>query len=213
MGSVDLNNKKVLEKLFADDFASPVFPVLAEMYLQENDLRRASIVCSIGLKNSPHNVNGQYVQALVLIEETDYKNAKKILTQIVLQNPLHLNSLIHLLAIAHNNKNSITTLYRLANKILLIDPGYDPALSVVQEYQSLANTKQQTKKAVKKITIEAPFDINKNIASITLASILKSQGHYNQALDVLNLLDKKKTGVKEEIKQIKKLITQKNEYI
>ena len=203
MSSVDLTNKKALEKLFADDFSSPVFPVLAELYLKENDLKRAAMVCTIGLENAPHNVNGQYVQALVLIQEKNYSGAKKILTQIVSQNPIHLNSLIQLLAIAHNQKNSIRTLYRLAKKILFIDPDYGPALSVVQEYQS--NTKKK-KKAAHKITIEAPFDINKNIASLTLASILKSQGHYNQALEVLNLLDQKKLEVKEEINNIKKLI-------
>jgi len=206
MGSVDLTDKKALEKLFADDFSSPVFPVLAELYLKENDLKRAAMVCTIGLENAPHNVNGQYVQALVLIQEKKYRGAKKILTQIVSQNPIHLNSLIQLLAIAHNQKNSITTLYRLAKKILFIDSDYGPALGVIQEYQSSTNIKKKKKKAAHKITIEAPFDINKNIASLTLASILKSQGHYNQALEVLNLLDQKKSEVKEEINNIKKLI-------
>ena len=32
---------KELEKVFADDFGSPVFPMLADYYLNENQLDRA----------------------------------------------------------------------------------------------------------------------------------------------------------------------------
>tara|TARA_B100000945_G_scaffold320399_1_gene330374 strand:- start:4027 stop:4662 length:636 start_codon:yes stop_codon:yes gene_type:complete len=209
VGSISLNNKKELEKLFADDFSSPVFPVLAEMYLKENDLRRASLVCNIGLENAPHNVNGQYVQALVLIKEKNYSSAKKILKNITALHPLHLNSLIQLFQIAHNENNSLSYLYRLAKKIILIDSGYQPAINIINDYKQTKQPKNVSKKTLsQKVTIEAPFDINKNIASLTLASILKSQGHYNQALDVLALLDGADDKVKKEIKQIKKMISE-----
>ena len=35
-------NKKELEKEFANDFASPVFPILSEMYLKDHDFFNAS---------------------------------------------------------------------------------------------------------------------------------------------------------------------------
>ena len=46
---IDILNKKMLESAFADDFASPYFPILAELYLKEGDLSRARKVCEIGL--------------------------------------------------------------------------------------------------------------------------------------------------------------------
>ena len=41
---------KELETMFANDFSSPVFPILAEYYLEDNQLDRALKVCKIGLK-------------------------------------------------------------------------------------------------------------------------------------------------------------------
>ena len=38
---MNLNNQIELELYFADHFDTILFPVLAEMYLEQNDLRRA----------------------------------------------------------------------------------------------------------------------------------------------------------------------------
>ena len=42
-------NKKHLENAFSEDFATPLFPLLADIYLSEGDLNRAAKVCEIGL--------------------------------------------------------------------------------------------------------------------------------------------------------------------
>ena len=46
---IDALDKKMLESKFADDFASPYYPMLAELYLNEGDVSRARKVCEIGL--------------------------------------------------------------------------------------------------------------------------------------------------------------------
>ena len=46
---IDILDKKILESTFAEDFASPYFPILAEFYLNDGDLSRARKVCEIGL--------------------------------------------------------------------------------------------------------------------------------------------------------------------
>ena len=209
--SIDINNKKDLEKIFADNFATPVFPMLAEMYLKENDLRRADLVCSIGLKNSPHNINGQFMHALVLIEQKEFVTAKKLLKKIIVLNPLHLNAKYNLLHIAHIEKQKPLTLYNLSRDILKIDPNYQPAINFVEAYLKTNNKIQKNKSGPDKQvhSIDESFDINKNVASLTLALILKSQGHFIHALDVLNLLDQNKQEVQKEISTIKSLIADK----
>jgi len=41
---IDITDKKSLENIFAQDFGSPYFPILADLYLQEGDFRRAKTV-------------------------------------------------------------------------------------------------------------------------------------------------------------------------
>ena len=42
---IDLKDKTALEFHFADHFDTALFPVLADIYLQTGDLRRAKKVC------------------------------------------------------------------------------------------------------------------------------------------------------------------------
>ena len=56
---LDLTNKKLLETKFADDFATPFYPILADMYLLEGDLTRAKKVCEVGLNHDSTNVDGK----------------------------------------------------------------------------------------------------------------------------------------------------------
>ena len=58
-----LNNKKYLENNFAADFGTPLFPVLADLYLKTKDLRRARKVCELGLENDPQNTDGKFILA------------------------------------------------------------------------------------------------------------------------------------------------------
>ena len=55
---ININDKTALEEVFAEDFGSPYYPILANLYLQEGDLRRANKVCEVGLKHDSSNVDG-----------------------------------------------------------------------------------------------------------------------------------------------------------
>ena len=55
---MDLKNQIELELYFADHFDTILFPVLADIYLQTGDLRRAKKVCEIGLKNNSDSSEG-----------------------------------------------------------------------------------------------------------------------------------------------------------
>ena len=60
------NQVKELEKLFANDFSSPVFPLLAEHYYKTNDYYRAKKVCEMGLKGNNNNAQGMFILAKIL---------------------------------------------------------------------------------------------------------------------------------------------------
>ena len=49
LDDINISNKLDLERAFADDFSSPIFPILGELYLKNKDFQRAEKVCRIGL--------------------------------------------------------------------------------------------------------------------------------------------------------------------
>ena len=57
-GKMNLKNQIELELYFADHFDTILFPVLAELYLNQNDLKRARKVCDIGLKDKKYKPFG-----------------------------------------------------------------------------------------------------------------------------------------------------------
>ena len=56
---MNLNNQAELEVYFADNFDTVLYPILADMYLQNRDLVRARKVCEIGLGYHPDHVDGR----------------------------------------------------------------------------------------------------------------------------------------------------------
>ena len=60
---IDIKNRKMLEHEFAENFASPYFPILAEIYLQDGDLQRVIKVCEVGLEHDCSNVDGKFILA------------------------------------------------------------------------------------------------------------------------------------------------------
>ena len=84
---IDILDKKLLESTFADDFASPYYPILAELYLQEGDLSRARRVCEIGLDHDFTNIDGKFVFAKVAIAEKKFYVAEKWLKKLFMKIP------------------------------------------------------------------------------------------------------------------------------
>ena len=62
---MDLKNQIELELYFADHFETVLFPVLADIYLRQEDFRRARKVCNIGLGYHENDSAGRFVLAQV----------------------------------------------------------------------------------------------------------------------------------------------------
>ena len=80
---MDFKNQIELELYFADHFDTILFPVLAELYLDQNDLRRARKVCDIGLKYNQNDVSGLYILAKIEKSEGQLKKAEKLLERVL----------------------------------------------------------------------------------------------------------------------------------
>ena len=106
MSEVQSLDKKELEKEFADNFASPVFPILSELYLKDKDYSRAEKVCKIGLEHDPENLNGYYILAKVYLYNNQLNDAEKLLIILLKKNPLHINALRLIVELQHQLKKS-----------------------------------------------------------------------------------------------------------
>ena len=200
---IDMLDKKILENRFANNFGSPLFPILADMYLAEGDIRRARKVCEVGLDHDSNNVDGKFVFARVAIAEKKFAVAEKWLKKVVDGNPAHFNALRMLIKLEFQLKRSPKTIQKYINRILYFLP-HDPectewmdGLQMVDnvpskqnENDSVAMSKETIPGAVKtnKVPYSAKnqtYHVDTSMATLTMVQVLRSQKHYGQALSVL----------------------------
>jgi len=218
MNDINTLNKKELEEAFAEDFSSPTFPILGELYLKNKEFHRAKKVCMVGLKHDPENVNGYYILAKVYLHNNELIEAEKILKIIIDKNPLHINAL-KLIVRLHEEldvSKKIKLKYLkvlsdifpgnndLINKISIIDKEY------VEKKDSLINNKININSSLN-IQKSINFNIQPNMATLTFVEILKKQKHYNEALHVLSIVESKLGNSKktEQLRdELKKLLSE-----
>jgi len=207
---VDLKNQIELELYFADHFDTVLFPVLADIYLKKNDLKRARKVCDIGLKHHKNDSAGLFVLAQVSNIEGDYKEAEKLLEKVLMYSNNHLAAAQMLCEIQTVLGRAPSRLLKSWKLVLILNPDHEIAKSFIKkvedpimEKEALKKKKtsnkqkliQQTKKEEKssiKITedeISKPLKVSSRLATFTLVSVLKNQGLFDQALDVLDALE------------------------
>ena len=216
---------KKLERAFSEDFSSTLYSILANTYLQNNDLDRAYTVCQIGLEHHPDDVAGQFILAKTYLLQNNFTDSKALLKKILSKFPLHINARKLLIKIFKIEKNKSKSDYH-EKQLLKFSPfsleGQEKAPAKKTATKKTAAKKTATKKnAAKKIatkktvksthTIKEPFIIDKKMATFTLVSILVKQKHFHEALKVLDVLykegkDKKK--IKQKRNSIKKLMEQ-----
>ena len=197
---IDIKNKKKLEECFANDFASPTYPILADTYLLEGDLRRARKVCEIGIENSLNIIDGKYILAKIELQETNLIQSEKLLQEIVNKNPAHFNAIRLLIDTKIKLNRSSKTIQNFIMMLLKFLPNDIQCirwLDIILKSDSISGKQTlvtKTKKTVKKSNsknIEKTYSVDNSMATFSMVQILKSQKHYNQALNVLDSLVKK----------------------
>jgi len=215
---IDINNISELEHAFAEDFGTPIFPVLANHYLKDKDMKRARKVCELGLKHSAYNSDGKFILAKINLYENKLMNGEQLLKQVVEENPVHINGLRILIEVMRSLNRSPKSIKKYIQKILHILPDDEDSLSLLASLDLpletpktvSKNKKNQSTQTSKKSSpkqeaqsispVNSPedrlFDVGMGMATFTMVAVLKSQKHYQQALAVLSRLEEKGADIK-----------------
>jgi tetratricopeptide (TPR) repeat protein len=214
---MNLKNQIELELYFADHFDTILFPVLAELYLNKNDLKRARKVCDIGLKHHQNDSAGLFILAQIEKLEGNLKEAETALEQVLLFTDDHLASAQMLCEIQTVLGRASNRLLKSWKHVLELDPENETAHAFIKKVE-LGDDKKPKKKILKpkkdtksqavpkkielppepEIAPEPVFDqrteplqVSSRLATFTLVAVLKNQGLFDQALEVLDALEEK----------------------
>jgi len=209
---MNLKNQIELELYFADHFDTILFPVLAELYLNQNDLKRARKVCDIGLKHHQNDSAGLFILAQIEKLEGNLKEAETALEQVLLFADDHLAAAKMLCEIQTVLGRASNRLLKSWKHVLELDPENETAHAFIKKVEpgddkkpkkKILKPKKDTKGQIvpKKIVLLAPkplldqrtepLQVSSRLATFTLVAVLKNQGLFDQALEVLDALEKK----------------------
>ena len=202
---MDLKNQIELELYFADHFDTILFPVLADIYLNQEDYRRARKVCNIGLGYHENNAAGRFVLAKVEKAEGNLKDAEKELKHVLNYSPDNIDAAIMYCEIQTVLGRSPSRLLTSWKKVLALDPSNQIAREFIAKVESpkVENKKNKTtskkaskrstpKKVTKKVDENTDsLNVSVRLATFTLVNVLKNQALFYQALEVLDLLEQK----------------------
>ncbi|MAV59053.1 MAG: hypothetical protein CMG07_03770 [Candidatus Marinimicrobia bacterium] len=226
---IKINDIKDMEKYFSNNLKSPLFPILADLYYEKGDYIRSQKVCQIGIKYNPESTVGYYILAKISLIKEELKKAEELLLKSISLDDLNINSMNLLLSVQIELNRNKTIIKKNVDKIVELDQknieckkwledNYKKKIKsktqkkIVNEKNKEINKKTKNsiteirekveKKAIKKENIK----VNDALASMTLFNIYKSQGYYEEALKVLNILKAKDTKNKKIQQEIDILI-------
>ncbi len=202
---MDLKNQIELELYFADHFDTILFPVLADIYFNQEDYRRARKVCNIGLGYHENDAAGRFVLAKIEKAEGNLKDAEKELKHVLKYSPDNIDAAIMYCEIQTVLGRSPSRLLTSWKKVLALDPSNQIAREFIAKVESpkVENKKNKTtskkasnrstpKKVIKKVNESTDsLNVSVRLATFTLVNVLKNQALFYQALEVLDLLEQK----------------------
>ncbi len=216
-------NKENLEKIFNEDLGTSFFPQLAEEYIKEGDYELAKKVCNVGLLLNPHNNDGKYILAKIMMVDGDGKDAEGILKEILSEDTLYVNAL-RLLVMYYNSKSiKQVEMIKMVHQILDLIPNDEFASEILKaskkpkkpiKRKKVAKkvTAKKSKSSKRKPTLKSPraiaskpennkIDIDPKMATLTFVDILIKQKQFEQAGNVLKLVARNKSIARTSIKQ------------
>ena len=212
-----------LESLFANDFSSPIFPLLAEHYYNTNDYYRAKKVCEIGLSNNASNVQGMFVLAKIFYKSDELFKGERLIQRLLRADPINLKSLLVLFEIQKKLQRSSRTLLKTITLILKICPNHLIATKWMEDNigKELSPAQKRKNKPPKKVQVSKSTYLDKNQLTIrssfhtfSMIDILIKQRHYQDAMNGLKVLvkdEEKKQKAEKYINKIIKIIKRENE--
>lgn len=226
---IKINDIKDMEKYFSNNLKSPLFPILADLYYEKGDYVRARKVCQIGIKSNPESTVGYYILAKISLIKEELKKAEELLLKSISCDDLNLNSMNLLLSVQIELNRDKSIIKKNVDKIVKLDPNNTESKKWLEEnykkefksktqkkivYKKNKEKKKKTEKSIneiqeKKVIKKENIKVDDALASMTLFNIYKSQGYYEEALKVLNILkvkDTKNKKIQQEIDILTELI-------
>ena len=124
---MDFKNQIELELYFADHFDTILFPLLADLYFEQDDLRRSRKVCEIGLKHHENDSAGLFILSQIEKQEGNLKEAEKLLERVLSSNREHLAAAESLCEIQTVLGRATNRLLKSWKKVLELDPKHKTA--------------------------------------------------------------------------------------
>jgi len=191
---MNLTNLTELELYFANHFDTVLFPVLAEIYQSKSDYKRAKRVCEIGLEHHPNSIDGQFILSQAELGLGNLDNAEKWMKRVLVQIPDHTSAATSLPMVQEQLGRSTRTLTISWNSAQRINPDNKYAIDYLSAKKGNLKKKKGSKLEIpskKSSEKQLPTDISSRLATFTLVNVLKAQGLYHKALDVLDILAEK----------------------
>ncbi len=178
---------KELEIMFANNFGSPIFPLLAEYYLTNHQLERALKVCEIGLKHSSNNMCGEFILSKILVKEKKLKEAEKKL-KVITRDLVNIEGLFLLIDISIQLNRSPHTIKQYISKLNHLLPNHKKVKQYSKKYL-LPKENKQSKEHIKSVQKKTrSIKIDDKLATKTMYNLLFTQKKYHDALEVLNIM-------------------------
>ena len=210
---MDISNQIELELYFSEHFDTILFPVLAEIYLKNNDFKRARKVCDIGFNYHENDVSGWFVYAKIEKAEGNLKEVEKALEKVLLYSNNHIVAAEMLCEVQTVLGRATNRILKSWKHVLKLNPMNQTAIDFIQKVESVKQnipaksqnfvSSKASKQVIKKTSFKLksqntliekssePLKISPSLATFTLVSVLKNQGLFDQALDVLDHLEQK----------------------
>lgn len=212
---MDFKNLTELELYFSNHFDTVLFPVLADIYQSKGEYDRAKRVCEIGLGHHPNSLEGYYILSQAEMGLGNLSDAEKWMKRVLKQDPSHKSAASGLPMVQEQLERSAVTLNSSWKRALTVDPNNQFAKDYLNSKTKKTtnkkksvlkkNNKEKTSSKIKKGLNIEDITISPRLATFTLVNVLKSQGLYYQALDILDILSQRGED-KKQIAKERKLI-------
>ena len=173
-------NQIELENIFANNFKTPKFLALVEIYFELNDLDRAAKVCEIGLNEHSKNLDARYMLAKIYLLNNQINKSEQFLSKSLNDDLISIKMLRLFIEIRDSLNRSKNETKKIVDILLKKESDNAFANLWIHHYNSTQ------KLSIPKV--DSTFKINKNIISYTFYNVLKTQKHYTQAELVLDML-------------------------
>jgi len=209
----NLENKYI--NMLKEDPSSNCFVLLAEVLIKRKKVDEALKVLVNGLRHNKHNITARFLLGKIYFERWMIDSAKKEFERVIKLAPDNI-AVSKILIQIYISEQNLDAALQLAKKLSFYHSENEEIKAIIKNLNSGISIKQQTQSDVENKTssnqpsdyiAEASSDSYDTLATETLANLYFEQGHYAQAIEILNKLLEQSPGnidLLEKIEKIKK---------